>query len=101
MAPTLLSALSTRGDPPTIKVKVLRIWDSVNLSTNEIISVDMILTDKKVCLLSIYVISIVSSILLYLIYICIYPRAIPSMLLLGTNCSTSLGQKLEKIPSTY
>jgi hypothetical protein len=53
MAPTLLSALSTRGDPPTIKVKVLRIWDSVNLSTNEVISVDMILTDKKVWLLSI------------------------------------------------
>jgi hypothetical protein len=67
MAPTLLCALSTRGDPPTIKVKVLRIWDSINLSTNEVISVDMILTDKKVWLLSICDFH-VSSIQLYLIY---------------------------------
>ena len=54
MAPILLSALSTRNEAWTIKVKVLRIWDSINLSTNEVISVDMILADKKVWLLSLY-----------------------------------------------
>ena len=51
MSPTLLSALSTRDESWTVKVKVLRIWDSLNLSTNEVITVDMILADKKVDLL--------------------------------------------------
>ena len=51
MSPTLLSALSTRNESCTIKVKVLRLWDSINLSTNEVISVDTILADKKVQLL--------------------------------------------------
>jgi hypothetical protein len=54
MKPTLLSALSTENESWTIKVKVLRLWDSINLSTNEVISADMILADKKVRLLSVY-----------------------------------------------
>ena len=54
MPPTLLTALSTRDDSCTIKVKVLRLWDSMNLSTNEVMSVDMVLADKKVRLLSVY-----------------------------------------------
>ena len=54
MAPTLLSALSTKNGAGTIKVKVLRLWDSLNLSTNELISADMILADKKVQFLMMY-----------------------------------------------
>ena len=54
MAPTLLSALSTKNGAWTIKVKVLRLWDSLNLSTNELISADMILADKKVQFLMMY-----------------------------------------------
>ena len=54
MPPTLLSELSTRDESRTVKVKVLRIWDSLNLSTNEVITVDMILADKKVHLLRVY-----------------------------------------------
>ncbi|KAM0851234.1 hypothetical protein ACQ4PT_052565 [Festuca glaucescens] len=50
MKPTLLSALSRGNESWTIKVKVLRLWDSINLSTNEVISADMILADKKVTL---------------------------------------------------
>jgi hypothetical protein len=58
MAPTLLNALSARAEGCTIKVKVLRLWDAINLSTNEHISTDMILSDKKVYLfhISIYMI---------------------------------------------
>jgi hypothetical protein len=48
MAPTLLNALTTRTQAWTIKVKVLRIWDAINLLTNEHISTDMVLLDKKV-----------------------------------------------------
>ena len=48
MAPTLLNALTTVTEAWTIKVKVLRLWDAINLSTNEHISTDMILIDKKV-----------------------------------------------------
>jgi hypothetical protein len=54
MKPSLLSALSTGNESCAIKVKVLRLWDSINLSTNEVISADMILADKKVNLLSLY-----------------------------------------------
>lgn len=54
MPPTLLTALSTRDHSCTIKVKVLRLWDSMNLSTIEVMSVDMVLADKKVRLLSVY-----------------------------------------------
>ena len=53
MAYTPLNALTTRNETWTIKVKVLRLWDEINLSTNELISIDMILLDKKVQVLHI------------------------------------------------
>jgi hypothetical protein len=102
MAPTLLSALSTRNEAWTIKVKVLRIWDSINLSNNEVISVDMILAEKKVWILPLFELNSSRNLLLSNIDIYIFlHREIQSMLLLETNCSASSSQKLKKIPSTY
>ena len=53
MAPTPLNSSTTGNETWTIKVKVLRLWDPINLLTNELISTDVILLDKKVQVLHI------------------------------------------------
>uniref|UniRef100_A0A8R7PED8 DUF223 domain-containing protein n=1 Tax=Triticum urartu TaxID=4572 RepID=A0A8R7PED8_TRIUA len=47
MAYTKLSELTTRGQAWNIKAKVMRMWDSINPSTDELISIDMILMDEQ------------------------------------------------------
>uniref|UniRef100_A0A0E0KC42 Replication protein A 70 kDa DNA-binding subunit B/D first OB fold domain-containing protein n=1 Tax=Oryza punctata TaxID=4537 RepID=A0A0E0KC42_ORYPU len=46
MAYKKLSELTTRGQTWNIKVKVMRLWDSVDSATNELLSLDMILMDE-------------------------------------------------------
>jgi hypothetical protein len=46
-----LSELTTRGHTWNIKVKVMRLWDSVNSATDELLSLDMILMDEQVLFL--------------------------------------------------
>ena len=48
MAYKNISELTTSGQTCKIKVKVIRLWDSINPSTDELISIDMILMDEKV-----------------------------------------------------
>ena len=43
-----LSDLTTKGQMWSIKVKVIRVWDSINNATDELISMDMILMDEQV-----------------------------------------------------
>ena len=43
-----LSELTARGQTWNIKAKVMRMWDSINPSTDELISIDMILMDEQV-----------------------------------------------------
>ena len=43
-----LSDLTTKGQTWSIKVKVTRVWDSINNATDELISMDMILMDEQV-----------------------------------------------------
>jgi hypothetical protein len=50
MAYKNLSDLTTSGQTWNIKVKVIRMWDSINPSTDELISIDMILMDDQVFL---------------------------------------------------
>ncbi|TVU16344.1 hypothetical protein EJB05_39903, partial [Eragrostis curvula] len=47
MALRKLSELTTKGPPCAIKVKVIRLWDSINNRTDELMSLDMILIDEK------------------------------------------------------
>ena len=46
MTPTPLNVLTTRTGAWTIKIKVLRLWDTINLLTNDHISTDTILSSK-------------------------------------------------------
>ena len=48
MAYKKLSDLTTKGQTWSIKVKVIRVWDSINNATDELISMDMILMDEHV-----------------------------------------------------
>ena len=48
-----LSDLTTKGQTWSIKVKVTRVWDSINNATDELIRMDMILMDEHVIFLSI------------------------------------------------
>ena len=48
-----LSDLTTKGQTWSIKVKVTRVWDSINNASDELISMDMILMDEHVIFLSI------------------------------------------------
>ena len=48
MAYKKLSDLTTMGQNWNIQVKVMRIWDSINPTTDELISLDMILMDEQV-----------------------------------------------------
>ena len=43
-----LSDLTTEGQTWSIKIKVIRVWDSINNATDELISMDMILMDEQV-----------------------------------------------------
>ncbi|XP_062190232.1 replication protein A 70 kDa DNA-binding subunit B-like isoform X4 [Phragmites australis] len=47
MAYKKLNELTTKGESMTIKVKVIRIWDSINNATDELMSLDMILLDEQ------------------------------------------------------
>ena len=53
MAYKKLSDLTTEGQTWSIKIKVIRVWDSINNATDELISMDMILMDEQVIFLSI------------------------------------------------
>ena len=55
-----LSDLTTKGQMWSIKVKVNRVWDSINNATDELISVDMISMDEQVILFTNF------------IFVCIY-----------------------------
>jgi hypothetical protein len=44
----LLSDLSTKQQTCAVKVKVMRLWESINNRTGELMSLDMILMDEKV-----------------------------------------------------
>jgi hypothetical protein len=43
-----LSELNKNGQIWNIKVKVMKLWESVNNKTNQLVSFDMILIDEKV-----------------------------------------------------
>ncbi|KAG2572513.1 hypothetical protein PVAP13_7KG183400 [Panicum virgatum] len=47
MAYKKLSDLTTEGQTWSIKAKVIRVWDSINNATDELISMDMILMDEQ------------------------------------------------------
>jgi len=47
MAYKKLSDLTTEGQTWSIKIKVIRVWDSINNATDELISMDMILMDEQ------------------------------------------------------
>ena len=40
--------LTTVGQSWNIKVRVIRIWESINFATDELMSLDMILMDEQV-----------------------------------------------------
>jgi hypothetical protein len=48
MAYIFLSDLSTKQQTWSVKVKVMRLWESINKKTEELMSLDMILMDGKV-----------------------------------------------------
>jgi hypothetical protein len=48
MTYTNLGDLNKNGQTWNIKVKVIRLWESVNNKTEELMSLDMILMDEKV-----------------------------------------------------
>jgi hypothetical protein len=45
---SLLSDLWTKQQTWSVKVKIMRLWGSINNRTDELMSLDMILMDKKV-----------------------------------------------------
>ena len=47
-----LSDLTTKIQGWSIKVKVIRLWESINNKTEDLMSLDMILMDEKVKLIS-------------------------------------------------
>jgi hypothetical protein len=53
MAYTPLSDLSTKQQTWSVKVKVMRLWESFNNRTDELMSLDMVLMDEKVNLICI------------------------------------------------
>ena len=59
-----LSDLTTKGQIWSIKVKVIRVWDSINNATDKLISMDMILMDEQVIFLPIFLFVYIMLILL-------------------------------------
>ena len=66
-----LTNLTTKGQTWSIKVKVIRVWNSINNATDELISMDMILMDEQVIFLPIFL--FVYIILIWLNY-CIFEQ---------------------------
>jgi hypothetical protein len=58
MTYTLFSDLSTKQQTWRVKVKVIRLWESINNRTEELMSLDMILMDEKVYFLLVYIVVI-------------------------------------------
>ena len=48
MAYKRIKQLTTSGQADNIKVKVIRMWESINFATDELMSLDMILMDEQV-----------------------------------------------------
>ena len=48
MAYKRINQLTTNGQAWNIKVKVLRMWESINFATDELMRLDMILMDEQV-----------------------------------------------------
>jgi hypothetical protein len=67
---SLLSDLSTKQQTWSVKVKIMRLCESINNRTDELMSLDMILMDEKVFFLDYFTLHIIY-ILIY-IYIYIY-----------------------------
>jgi hypothetical protein len=44
-----LRQLTTNGQSWKIKVKVVRMWESINFASDELMTLDMILIDEQVC----------------------------------------------------
>jgi hypothetical protein len=44
-----LRQLTTNGQSWKVIVKVVRMWESINFASNELMSLDMILIDEQVC----------------------------------------------------
>uniref|UniRef100_A0A453RV57 DUF223 domain-containing protein n=1 Tax=Aegilops tauschii subsp. strangulata TaxID=200361 RepID=A0A453RV57_AEGTS len=51
MAYDMLDAINNGKDSWKVKVRVISLWDVVNLNNNELISLDMTLLDEQVSLL--------------------------------------------------
>ena len=66
-----LSDLTTKGQTWSIKVKVTRVWDSINNAADELISMDMILMDEHVIFLPIF---LFVYIILILLNYCIFEQ---------------------------
>jgi hypothetical protein len=58
MTYTLFSDLSAKQQTWRVKVKVIRLWESINNRTEELMSLDMILMDEKVYFLLVYIVVI-------------------------------------------
>uniref|UniRef100_A0A0A9HGM7 Replication protein A 70 kDa DNA-binding subunit B/D first OB fold domain-containing protein n=1 Tax=Arundo donax TaxID=35708 RepID=A0A0A9HGM7_ARUDO len=67
MAYKKLSQLTKYGQAWNIKVKVIRLWESINFTTDELMSLDMILMDEQVLLFTLYLARRVMSFLFKLI----------------------------------
>ena len=51
MAYDMLREISNQKDSWKVKVRIIRLWDAINLNNNELISLDMILLDEEVTLM--------------------------------------------------
>ena len=51
MAYDMLHEISNQKDSWKVKVRIIRLWDAINLNNNELISLDMILLDEEVSLM--------------------------------------------------
>ena len=47
----MLHEISNQKDSWKVKVRIIRLWDAINLNNNELISLDMILLDEEVSLM--------------------------------------------------
>uniref|UniRef100_M8B8U6 Replication protein A 70 kDa DNA-binding subunit B/D first OB fold domain-containing protein n=1 Tax=Aegilops tauschii TaxID=37682 RepID=M8B8U6_AEGTA len=47
MAHDMLHEISNQKDSWKVKVRIIRLWDAINLSNNELISLDMIILDEE------------------------------------------------------
>jgi hypothetical protein len=59
---SLLSDLSIKQQTWSVKVKIMRLWESINIKTDELMSLDMILMDKNIFFSGLHTIYIYESI---------------------------------------